>query len=295
MTQEMQEQEEKEPEPLMIDAPEKWTPASEVSRDIEIQTADGPAKFIVKALSSADHTKILSEIEKPEAPLRENPSGVPTPNEDDPQYLLANAEYDFKKMVLFANAAWMDIPGDTIDLKAQWASENLWRRDELRQLYYSIIEVSGFSQAVKRKALSKPITVADPAAWSAMSKRPVEVVLMSRQLCFRLTPINRAHSQHIEHSCPIVDAPMMPAPGKSIKLRQFVKNERDPKYLAQLRAVEEKRVIMVLEHSLDWKIPGETFEQKSEWLRKRPAGEVSSLYGYILRSVNGFQTRTDFM
>ncbi len=74
-----------------------------------------------------------------------------------------------------------------------------------------------------------------------------------------------------------------------------MKNDKDPVYLERVQANVDRRKVLVLEASLPWKLPGETMEQKVQWLHDRPAGEIAGLYFHILKEVNNFQDRSGFM
>ena len=293
-----EEKEVEEEKTVMIDGSDKWTAADTIVKDVQVDTLDGPATFKIKAMSGDDHSRMLATIVNPEAPLVQNFRGVNTPNEEDNDYLMAKAEVELKRRVMAIDMCWMEIPGDTLDSKVQWASENLHHRDEIKQLYHSILQVSGFGSGRIEQTKNMPVIITDPKAWAESARRPAQLVFTRTngdKIAFILKPISRIVSMQIEQSCPEPEVPSVPAPGKASRMKQFVKNDKDPAYLQKVKAMQDKRQVLVFEASLDWKLPGDDFESKVSWLNKRPAGEISGMYTTIMNTVNKFQGRSDFM
>ena len=292
----------KERELVVVDAPEKWTEATALSKKVELTTPDGEkVLFEIRALSGEQHSAIVTPLVQPEPPMVQNLRGVATPDTTDRNYLLAVAEVKFKRWTAFVNAGWKELPGETLDLKAQWASENLWHRREIEIISDAITALSGFGRGRTGVTSAMPVIVADPKKWAEFSQRPARFIFEREEgehvydLAFDLKPISRLVSSQIELNCPDPAVPEIPAPGVGGRIKRFIKNDKDPRYLEQVQAMSDKRVVLCLEASLPWKIPGDDFQAKIQWLHKRPAGEVISLYNHVLGVVNDFQTRSDFL
>ena len=288
----------KENEVQDVDSPDKWTAADTITADVQIETLDGMVKFKVKAASNEQYSRIKDGVKFPEAPMVSNFRGVPSANTDDEEYQKASALAELKRRVLWIDTCWMEIPGDNLDMKVQWASENLWHKNELKQLWEQVLRVSGFQKQVFEQSSAMPVIITDPKAWAESARRPARLIITrvtGDVLAFVLKPISRIISLQIDQACPLPEVPEIPAPGKAGRLRQFVKNDSDPAYLAKVKAVNDRKTVLMIEASVDWKIPGDNFEVKTAWLNARPAGEISMIYSSIVNTVNNFQSRSDFM
>ncbi len=279
---------------VKIDSAEKWTTNTALT-PVKIDSIHGMIEFNVNGLTAEQFVKIEELYSMPEVPIIEK-NGLRIPDRDDSAYQEAYALATYKRYVHAIDLRCLPVPGDSIEEKVQWASDNLCSKDEVKQMYNQILSASGFKRPDKVASQGIPKIITDIKDWSSLSRKAITLHFIRENeiMAFDLRPMTRIVSSQIEKSCVAPEPPMIPVPGKPIRLKQFVKDESNPVYLEKIGVNNWRRRVLTIEASVDWKFPGESMDEKINWLKLRPAGEVLQIYREILDTVNNFQSRSDF-
>lgn len=285
-----------EPKEIQIESPEQWPEATAVRGVVTIKSPRGLLRFDVCALSYTEWERIFEQYANPKPPKKELPSGQETDDLDSEAYkdglLLAGA----RRRVAVIDCCWKKLPGETIDAKIAWVAENMFRDGDLPKLYDSILRFSGFGLAETNRHSEKPVVVVSPEDWAKQTMRPMEfrIVRGSEVHVFSLRGINGAKYKSIVAQTQPPEPPVKPRLRPDGRRGDVGPDLNDPTYKAQVRKMSELRAILVLESALPFQIPGETPEQKIEWLGKRAAGEVNDLENFVQHEVANVRERADF-
>lgn len=146
--------------------------------------------------------------------------------------------------------------------------------------------------------------ITSPEGWDDSGEEAFEFVTGKGKM-LRYRRLNYAEARQIDIECtaPIptsINPTWIKAPtdenGKLI-LGSPVPNDTHPEYIKHLESLdlENKRRVMFIDRALiDFKIPGENWEQKRDWVGKRLVFDVVALYCEIQEKTSLRQREIDF-
>ena len=278
-----------------LSKPGDWLPAAEIQSTVDVQQLNGTARFKVCAMSYQHYQDAFKETPTPEVPVLKA-GGREEANPQDKHYQEARAEAEFKRMVRFIDSCSIKIPGDNLAEKAKWASENLWRDQEVQSLYGGIANLSGFVSGFKERVAPVVTEITDPAQWATLTRSSSMFCFQRAGITigFRVKPVSRLLQERIEAETEPPLPPKIPKVSSPRNKPEFVDNPDDPKHVAKCGELARRRLVAFLEASLPFQIPGADYEAKHAWIAQRPAGEVLKLYNHVMLEVNGYRSRVSF-
>lgn len=280
-----------------VKKPEDWPEATAVRHPILLPDGPQVLKFDVRALSLGEDIELQNLFEAPQPPKVKR-GDVEVEDLEDDAYRDELAAIEFKKMVVVIDKTWLAIPGDSIEEKVTCAQEKLWRQGLLQNLYYEILRLSGFS-AGEQIAVSGSAEVivqsVDDLAKQMQAAKVYRFAAGAKDLHFTLNGINSLALKKIEIATdpgapPLQDAPRRAGRGGGIPTR----NPLDPEYRAKAKRCADERNMLLLQATLGFEFPGKSADEKMEWLKLRPSGQVHSLLAFCKADVLTYRDKTDF-
>jgi len=286
------------PAVIKVTSPEHWPEAVTVKDQVQMDTLQGPMIFEIRAQSYGEDIQLVEDVPDPKPPTRES-RGITIEDRENEDYVAAANAAFFKRVVGTIDQCWKKIPGDDLAAKAHWVSEHAWRPGEINHLYNAILALSGLhaGEAIVPEALAKPI-VADPDTWALSSQVRVAYMISraGQRLTFELTGLSQLKQNQIVMACKPPEPPLKPIHDKITGKRTGVEPDlNDAKYKAAVQAADQYERVMKLELALPFKLPGDTNEQKLEWLKKRPVYEVRGLLMHLNHNILSYRNRSDFI
>lgn len=284
---------------LVVDSPDKWPEAASfcVRRTIPNTKIGIP----IRGISYEDFDRIQEEYAIPAAPEPKSPGyeALRAAREDA---ILA------KEVALIEISTGMKIPGDDSKEKVEFVKAKgksdvdgllsyvqdfgcCWVEGDaqtpLVSQYQSLCEEESVESATPFAMWSD----AKDSSYSFIFQRPHDNFICEFPLrgisSEKDTAIRKATDPGEPECIPYKD----PISGRISGVRH---NPNDHKWLKRANKMQKKALILYLEATLPFSIPGETEEERAKWLGKRLIGDVAALKRYIDRNVTSFGASLSF-
>jgi len=285
-----------EVKPIEIAGPSQWPEAQALKSRIVLSTGKRDLAFQVRAIAWDEYREMEDRIPLPEPPTAQV-GGFETVKREDPKFQEEMGEVQFKRMVHIVDRCWKELPGSGLVEKCSWAEEHLWRDNQLVDLRYGIMHLSGFQAPIKEAVeAAELVEVSDPAAWAKETQAVTSYTFdrTSAKHVFKLRGIPRLKLNQISLATKQPEPPLRPKRGLAGTRGGLVPDASDARYKTAVRDVTEKRILLILEAALLFTLPGTIADEKLAWLRKRPAGDVVTLVNTITSELE-YSERVSFL
>lgn len=213
-----------------------------------------------------------------------------------------------RKITLLELATGYTVPGESIEGKIEWLDSRDGGETEALNQYISDIctglaegkehqimkQIAAFSATQIKKASSFNDWVASSETQAIFRTcRPFQDYVIQ----IKLKGISNSRKKQIDSEC------ITPAPPKVMGIDpstqrpspRFMKdNPRDPEYIKVVNAINTKWLILILEECLPFAIPGDSIEDKKNWISERLAGDILKLSYFVKSELCGVLSRYNF-
>lgn len=298
---------------LVIDKPEKWETAKEITSVFDLPLPGGKTiKIPLRSLSWGEWEDIETEF-PPYTAEAELDSGSNLVSIE--RQKLIQRERDIvttkRRVKVFEVSTGKPVPGETIHDKCEWLgklgtgnADALFNHimDHCSGLYDEPpSSLMSFKRASREETQDEVPTFSDftdlvSAANMNIffrSQRPTQTCILE----FPVKHVSDALKKEIEDQTPDPIPPSKPGknpvtgkPDASYPIYSYT----DSRYLLSCRNVMRLRTSLWMEALLSFTIPGETSSERYEWLRARPLGDIFLLKQFIQNEILSYQGRVDF-
>lgn len=283
---------------VRVAKPEDWPEAPAVTRTVVLNTLSKPQSFKLRALSAGELRALEEALPLPEAPVVKTAAGIEERDPDNMDYQNRLAEATFGRWVMWIDKGWKTLPGSTQAEKVKWAEANILRTGEINALYNHLRMLSGLGTGRPAEAQSVEPQEADPQSWAKASEPRVGFKIPHEEatLVFELAGLPQLKINQIRDMCRPADPPLRPELHRMTK-KPIPGTEKpdytDPAYQQALSQAVLYEDCLTLEAAL-FPFPGNTKEEKRQWLDKRPVFEVRTLQAFLNKNVLSYRERVDF-
>lgn len=288
---------------LVINTPEKWKEAETFHASYRMPIAGGFQAFPLHGVSLKDWSDANYAVTIPEW---EGAEGT-----EDAGFILSKQQAILHKQVLvFEKSFGQIIPGDKPEDKIQFLAKRA--TGELEAIYTFIQHqmcnwedasdlLPKYMAVANRSTLNKTKEVISFLDWKEATEASYFFRMQRRGetfLCeFPLKAISQEQKTRIDQECILPEPPPMPIFKREERERTGQNtrpNRQDPKWLATVRSINEKRTILYFNACLPFTIPGENEKEQYDWVAKRLVGDVDQLKTYIETELLSYGSRFQY-
>jgi len=274
---------------LVLDSPDKWEEAIGMSFSREIQIDQKKLKLNLRCVPYGAYKYISENFEIPEEDEDDDASDPQAKKESIDSVILK------RKVLFFEAATGKPIAGNNLAEKAAKLAE---RPVAVVDKIFDVI--NHYACAVVDDSVTEEFNAISSKEAAVMEFNDIDSIfdgtdsVSDRVFVFSrpfqnyiikvpLKSISSERRSQIESECKIPTPPRRP--GKGFDVNNPQPWAKEPHYVARVRNIKNKKMMMYLDECLTFKIPGDTIEQKQQWLGKRLVGDVLKIQLFIQREI----------
>jgi len=287
---------------MVIDSPEKWPAAKSFVNDLTLPVGKTRLKMAVTSLSYLQWESVEMSF-----PMPSRGPGESLADFEARQEVVKNR----RRVTVLEVSTGKTVPGSTLDEKAAWISR--LGTGEMQAAYVNIVDnfsgihegdlIKGYRDMIEAGDMEDCTTVELNTMDDWMAASQVGSVYRTQRsfenyiLEFPLKQINDEAKGRIDQACKEPLPPGKPGLDPKTKLPSQSHMEYDweePRYLEAVRAQNRLRLIMLFEAVLPFALPGNSNEEKFNWLGSRMMGDIHKLRTHIEQNLLNYQSRLNF-
>lgn len=297
---------------LVVDKAEKWITAEEIKSTHDLVLPGGKVvKIPTRCLSWGEYEDIENRYQIPPVPASDPGSNIVNIELNKARQKQIDEVVQKRRVEIFELSTGKSIPGKDISEKAAWL-DNLGTGNadslfnyiteiccgmsddipEALRLYNEHSNSKSFSEATELQSFEDLISAANINT-SFRIQRPTEKNITE----FVFKHISDGKKKEIEDAVPDPVPPSKPGknPATGKPDASFpIYNWQDPTYQEALTGAGKVRTQMWMDAIFPFPIPGASVQERYQWIRKRPFGDVYKIRRFINEEIINYTGRLNF-
>lgn len=294
---------------LVLDTPEKWLDAKDFKGRYELDFGGRIINVPLMGISYIDW-----ELQEEMYPFPDKPTDKdgekPTKEDLEAHEVLVETIHQQRKVYMFQNVTGKAIPGQEMAEKVNWLNSRGYDAVESFQNYLELFmtgladgEILAAYDNESAQAITKPQavdftsfedwdTAADTHAMFRFCRKFDDFIV---EIPLRRVP--HELKEKIDRETQVPDPPQKPGRNpltKKFDPAFFKPDTKDSRWLQTCASMRHKKIIMVLEATLPFQIPGSDIKEKYNWVNKKLMGDVYKIQQFVFNELLGYRRQLDF-